>query len=89
MISVVVCRPGCEGAWEIDTWLMSCRVLRRDVEKFMLDCVLDAGGNASSLPDQEISSSDSRVKVLIIRAQEDWAIARACRQIVLSLTTDR
>ncbi|MGC2112069.1 MAG: acetate kinase [Candidatus Korobacteraceae bacterium] len=42
---------------------------------------LDAGRNAASPTDQEISSSDSRVKVLIIRAQEDWAIARACWQI--------
>ena len=37
------CVPGHEAAcWEIDTWLMSCRVLRRDVEKFMMDCLVDA-----------------------------------------------
>jgi FkbH-like protein len=35
--------PGC---WTIDTWLMSCRVLRRDVERFMLDCLLDAARSA-------------------------------------------
>ena len=29
MISVVICRPGEAGVWEIDTWLMSCRVLGR------------------------------------------------------------
>ena len=33
MISVVVCRPGERPVWEIDTWLMSCRVLGRKVEQ--------------------------------------------------------
>ena len=32
MISVVICRPGGNETWEIDTWLMSCRVLGRKVE---------------------------------------------------------
>ena len=32
MISVVICRPGEPGMWDIDTWLMSCRVLGRKVE---------------------------------------------------------
>ena len=46
MIAVVICRPhsqtrrsdGCEGAdtWDIDTWLMSCRVLGRKVEETVL-----------------------------------------------------
>jgi FkbH-like protein len=36
MISVVICRPGNEGVWEIDTWLMSCRVLGRKVEHMVL-----------------------------------------------------
>jgi len=39
---------------------------------------LDAKKNAVSSGDQEISTSDSHVKVLVIRAQEDWAIAKAC-----------
>jgi len=29
MISVVICRPGGDRIWDIDTWLMSCRVLGR------------------------------------------------------------
>jgi FkbH-like protein len=35
MISVIICRPleGDRRAWEIDTWLMSCRVLGRRVEE--------------------------------------------------------
>src|SRR5216684_477747 len=39
---------------------------------------LDPAKNAQSLPDQDISLSDSVVRVLVVRAQEDWAIARAC-----------
>jgi FkbH-like protein len=35
MISVVICRPSGD-AWEIDTWLMSCRVLGRGVEEMVL-----------------------------------------------------
>jgi acetate kinase len=39
---------------------------------------LDAAKNAQSSADQDISLSDSAVHVLIVRAQEDWAIAREC-----------
>jgi len=41
MISVVICRPGEAGVWEIDTWLMSCRVLGRKVEHMVLLEILD------------------------------------------------
>jgi FkbH-like protein len=40
MISVVVCRPGEADTWEIDTWLMSCRVLGRKVEHMVLGEIL-------------------------------------------------
>jgi FkbH-like protein len=40
MISVVICRPGAAGVWEIDTWLMSCRVLGRKVEHMVLREIL-------------------------------------------------
>jgi len=39
---------------------------------------LDAPKNSRSPVDQEISLSDSAVRVLIVRAQEDLAIARYC-----------
>ncbi|MET0408533.1 MAG: HAD-IIIC family phosphatase [Hyphomicrobium sp.] len=42
MISVVICRPADEGDWEIDTWLMSCRVLGRGVEVMVLRELLGA-----------------------------------------------
>jgi FkbH-like protein len=36
MISVVICRTSQPGVWDIDTWLMSCRVLGRRVEHAVL-----------------------------------------------------
>ncbi len=41
MISVIICRPACEGVWDIDTWLMSCRVLGRKVEHMVLREILE------------------------------------------------
>ena len=40
MISVVVCRREDSATWEIDTWLMSCRVLGRKVEWMVLREIL-------------------------------------------------
>ncbi len=36
MISVVICRGSSGTTWEIDTWLMSCRVLGRRVEQMVM-----------------------------------------------------
>jgi predicted enzyme involved in methoxymalonyl-ACP biosynthesis len=41
MISVVVARQLQESDWEIDTWLMSCRVLGRGVERAVLTELVD------------------------------------------------
>jgi len=41
MISVVICREPSAGIWEIDTWLMSCRVLGRRVEDMVLRNLLE------------------------------------------------
>jgi acetate kinase len=43
-----------------------------------LGLALDSAQNADVSADAEISSPDSRVRVLVLRAQEDWAIARDC-----------
>jgi FkbH-like protein len=40
MISVVICRPKGTRSWEIDTWLMSCRVLGRRVQEMVLQELL-------------------------------------------------
>ena len=41
MISVVICRRRAYAEWEIDTWLMSCRVLGRRVEHMVLRQILE------------------------------------------------
>jgi len=43
---------------------------------------LDAASNAKPTLDQDIASADSQVRVLVIRAQEDWAIAAECWKLV-------
>ena len=40
MISVIICRDAGPRLWEIDTWLMSCRVLGRGVEAMVLREIL-------------------------------------------------
>jgi len=39
---------------------------------------IDASKNSEKLSDRDISAADSRVRILVIEAQEDWAIARVC-----------
>jgi acetate kinase len=39
---------------------------------------LDNRANAQTSLDQDVSTPDSRVRVLVIRAEEDWAIAKEC-----------
>src|SRR5206468_6648952 len=42
---------------------------------------LDDAANVQRTPDADIATPDSAVRVLIIRAQEDWAIAKECWQL--------
>ena len=42
MISVVLCRPESTHDWLIDTWLMSCRVLNRNLERQTLNILVAA-----------------------------------------------
>ena len=42
---------------------------------------LDSKTNARPSLDQEISTADSSVRVLVIRAEEDWAIAKECGKL--------
>jgi acetate kinase len=43
---------------------------------------LDSAKNSQSPMDQEISPPDSAVRIFVVRAQEDWAIARDCWRLV-------
>src|SRR6266851_3123315 len=52
-------------------------VRRSTCEKLsFLGIQLDDEKNSAAKPDVEISPSDAKVRVLVIRAQEDWAIAK-------------
>jgi len=50
---------------------------------------LDPAKNGQSPADQEISLSESTVRVLIVRAQEDWAIARDCWRLISARSRDQ
>ncbi len=47
MIGVNVCRPFDAETWEIDTWLMSCRVLGRGVERMVLRELIEHARSAN------------------------------------------
>src|SRR6267378_2250427 len=49
---------------------------------------LDDAANAQHPSDRDIAAPDSSVRVLIIRAQEDWAIARECWHLVRAPEAD-
>jgi FkbH-like protein len=42
LIGAMVATAAREDVWEIDTWLMSCRVIGRQMEDFMLEAVTEA-----------------------------------------------
>jgi len=50
-----------------------------------LGMALDSGRNleiaGEGVADVEISTTESRVRVLVVQAQEDWAIARECWRV--------
>ena len=41
LIGVMICVPAPSGDWEVDTWLMSCRSLGRQMELFMFDRMIE------------------------------------------------
>lgn len=43
---------------------------------------IDLEKNSKCRPDADVSSSNSKVRILIIQAQEDWAIAQACCRLI-------
>ena len=53
LIGLIFCVPVGSDDWEIDTWLMSCRVLGRQMERFMFDRMLEA---AAALGVRKINS---------------------------------
>jgi len=51
-----------------------------NLECFGID--IDATANARLSPDGDAATLDSRVRILVIRAQEDWAIAGECWKLM-------
>jgi acetate kinase len=49
---------------------------------------LDDAANAQHPPDGDIAAPDSAVRVLIIRAQEEWAIAKECWHLMWAPEAD-
>jgi len=63
----------------------SARLRQRACGHFgFLGLKLDLTKNLESRPDVDIAASDSRVRVLVIRAQEEWEIARECHRLALA-----
>lgn len=50
---------------------------------------IDAAKNANASPDCDISAAGSKIRVLVIRAQEDWAIARQTQQLIAEASATR
>ena len=46
---------------------------------------IDPARNAGVIPDSDVSAADSRTPILVIRAQEDWAIARQSAALLARL----
>ena len=72
MISVLICRDAGE-AWEIDTWLMSCRVLGRGVEDAVLAELVRQGASAGK---------KALIGRFILPARTNW-----CENIIRNLVS--
>jgi len=61
----------------------NCAPLRETVcgRLGFLGLKLDGAKNAEPKLDQDVSAAESLVRVLVVRAQEEWEIARECHQL--------
>lgn len=41
-IGVILCSETGDAVWQVDIWVISCRALGRQIEKFMFNCLLEA-----------------------------------------------
>ena len=67
----------------------NCAPLREVASKQLafLGLKLDAAKNSDPRSDRDIATADSRIRVLVIRAQEEWEIARECHRLAGALLT--
>jgi acetate kinase len=54
-----------------------------------LGVALDRGKNAAPSMDSDIAAPESRVRVVVLHAEEDWEIARECRRMMATLKVVR
>lgn len=54
-----------------------------------LGLAIDAAKNLASLSDRDIAATHSAIRVLVVHAQEDWAIARECWKLSLAAKAAR
>ncbi len=61
----------------------NCALLRERAcaQLGFLGLKLDIGKNAAPKLDQDVAAADSKVRVLVIRAEEEWEIARECYRL--------
>jgi acetate kinase len=52
-----------------------------------LELALDTTKNSAKPVDTDVASPESAVRILVIRAQEDWAIARECWKLLSNAST--
>ena len=62
----------------------NCAPLRERVARqfAFLGLKLDDGKNAAPTLDEDIAAPDSAIRVVVLRAQEDWEIARECHRVI-------
>lgn len=57
LISVVILAKQGDNSWFVDTWLMSCRVLKRGVEQFIMNHVVSELNNSNTIKGEYLETS--------------------------------
>ena len=86
LVAVAIVAAGAD-AWDVDTFLMSCRVLRRGVEDAIIQCIADdaAASGASTLQRhlpahrEELPGRDVLPGAGVRRARRGSVTRRCCR----------
>lgn len=78
IIGVIICTDAADRAWEIDTWLMSCRVLGRQVEEAML----------AELARMAVSRGIEQIRARFIPTAKNKIVARHYDSLGFTLTSE-
>jgi len=66
------------GVWENSPEVRSAACGKLE----FLSLKLDEAANTQVSADEDVGAQDSQVRILVIRAREDWAIARECWKLI-------